>query len=1235
MGDSLELSHDCAVNGVPLNTDNTCVNNGAGDHCTPTAPSSDLLGMKKLDVSDNRNDSADAGENNECASPNVTASPLLNRCNKHVDSSFDNEHKDDKSLEIISYDNDVADSNGSHGTESVSDKQQTDVVCDNAFEVRDANVQCLYQVNDSDCSVPASSEHAEVLDSAGDAGEAQSQYNVLDASQSSPRPPSQAASDTETAEFDMETAEDKDLSTARFDENHSADTGNAGKAENQFSVLDVSHSSPRPSLRSVSDTEMADSDVEAAENNDLSTAKFDETADLDMETAQDNNLSVTKFDENNSADARAMTESQLQLECEDDEVKSAETENDDSVPTSSETVADSKDSLTLSTSQLSTVDVTTSSATSLSTVVVINTPATSSLNVSGLPAKVAVVAVTSDSDAPRPTQQSNRPLTVSTPAASVRSSSSSTRPVSRLLQDVGLLLVSQKVFKNLASVQKQKIADSKEKCDMELLQKLKTSHQNLVAKNHTLLMPELKCWCGFHSESVNVIEDHRVRCNQQGYCCYCRGRFVYRTEGQMMKHLWKVHRKVGSMMRNRAVNALPCLFCSVDFTSRYALMRHIDQCRRKFLLVSNLAPRDNDKDIPITAAIKQQMKQQVKQPVSIPVMVASSQMSPETVATTVSRNTPLTSPAIMPPVGFQLAPLAVNTVPAPKLIQIGQQLFTLLPPASVAAASTVAVNKVVGQVALNSVTQTAHNANSGLPVTVSNRSAKPIMSQASRLPASVVSKQYSTCQACGAFVRDKNALFVHMHVAHGATHKMCHFCRNPDITFPNNEELQSHIKKIHTSYCWICRSCFQPPDRLIDHIASRHKVTVAMMLEMLRCYFCAAMPPPLADCAAFEQHMIKMHSQQFPVTSKLWEYIVNSPSVNKNWYPKLNPDGTLECPHCLGQFISTSYLYRHLHLEHGGKLVKLVTCQECKKRMPSSDLLGHLTSAHTHRCSLRLSRVDVQESECVLVPPVGTKRKRNMKGEAVSSSHPRRLKRARTAETVIISDSDDDDDDDDDDDNVSESEEIIDDSSDEDFVLASKVSVEPRQQLRRSIHTRVHHRNSSVDDVHEVLESIVDSGHLETAAKPRSHFANSSVRRASISTSAAADFCNGITEDEVEIIESIVPTVQRRPVSRPEHTKPSDRNHVVTDSSKTTAISEAMVVHGSSSDRCESELAECMSGDCRQPPTTPTKSTVQQLMARDQIMVNSVEEVLEIDGETVLIVHDDDDDHDHDSDRDN
>jgi len=974
-----------------------------------------------------------------------------------------------------------------------------------------------------------------------------------------------------------------------------------GTAENQCSVPDASRSSSKYSSPA---------------------APEGETVDADVDTAKAEDSPMAKFDENHSADAGAVVEAQLQLECEDDEVEpvsgSAECENCDSGPTSNATVAAGEDSPSLSTPEVSSVDVTTSSAPLLSTVVVINTPVMSSPDVPGLPANVAAMSLTPSSGAVGPTLRSSKPLTVSVPAASVRSSSSNTRQVSRLLQDVGLLLVSQKVFKNLASVQKQKLADSKETCDTELLRKLKTSHQNLAAKNHSLLMPELRCWCGFHSESVNVIEAHRVRCDFQGRCCYCQGRFVYRTEKQMMKHLSKVHKKVGNTPHRSG--SLPCPFCPVDFSSRFSLMRHIDVCRQKFLLAANLAPKAKDKDIPVTAALKPQ----VKHPVPIPVMVASSRLSPVTVATTLSRNAPLSSPAVMPPaVSLQLAPPVMKPVPAPKLVQIGQQLFTLLPSTSVAA-SAIAVNKAVSQMALNSAMQTAQNASSALPVVVNSRSVKPTPSQASMQPASVSNVQYSLCPVCGAFVKDKAALLVHVHVAHRDTHKMCRFCCSPDVTFPNYVALQAHIDKMHTSDCWICSSRFQPPDRLIGHIADRHKETMSKMLELCRCYFCSGVPT-LPDYAAFERHMLNIHSQQFSDTSKLWDYIVKSPNANRNWYAKLNPDGTLECPHCLGQFISTSFLYRHLHLEHAGRLAVLVNCQECRKRMPSSDLLAHLTSAHTRKCSVRVSRVDVSRYECVFVPPVGTKRKRNRKGEPASKSHPRPLKRVRTAETVIISDSDDNNDDDDD--YIVESEEVAGDSSDEDFVLASRVDVEPRQQhpRRRGIHTRLDHRNSSVDDVHEVLESIVDStSHSEPAAKRSSGFTNTSVRPTPVDTSPAAQLCNGITEDEVEIIESIVPAVQRRrPVSRPDHAKPTDSNHSVTDLSRTT--NSKVVVVRDSSDRSASELADCVNGNCYRSPTEPTKSSAEQLMARDQIMVKSVEEVLEIDGETVLIVHDDDD----------
>jgi len=466
---------------------------------------------------------------------------------------------------------------------------------------------------------------------------------------------------------------------------------------------------------------------------------------------------------------------------------------------------------------------------------------------------------------------------------------------------------------------------------------------------------------------VNVIETHRLKCDFQGRCCYCRGEFVYRTQNQMKKHLWKVHKKAGRMIDRSG--SFHCAFCPSDYSSRLSVMRHMDRCRPSFLLSSNLAPKESDKDIPVTAASKQQ--------VQIPVVVSSSKISPATVAQTLSR-TPvstaaLRSPAIVSPaVSVQVAPAARNPAPVPKLLQIGKQLFTLLPSTSVAG-STVAVSqspaiKAVGKMALNSAIQTAQNANSALPVpvVVNNRSTSQVVSQASTVPSTVLgsvlscSMQYSTCSVCGAFVKDKSALLIHMSVAHGSTHKMCQYCCSPDVTFPSLVELQAHIAKIHTSDCWICKTRFQPPGRLISHIADRHRVTLFKMLELRRCYLCLEVPS-LSNSASFEEHMMKVHSQQFSNAGKLWEYIVTSPNADRSWYAKLNPDGTLECPHCLGQFISTSFLYRHLHLEHEGNVVRLVHCRECGKRMPSNDLLVHLTAAHTRKCSVRVSQVEVPD----------------------------------------------------------------------------------------------------------------------------------------------------------------------------------------------------------------------------------------------------------------------------------
>ena len=1238
MGDSLQVSSGNAVNGVTHDGDQECMNNGDIDDCMSAMESDDLLVLKKVNESDRRSDTNSA-ENDEPASPSITACPLVNN---------DNEHKDDLNFKAENCDDKDAESNCSHDVESdpshsVNDEQQPDIVSGGACEDPGTDEHSLHQAGfevencddkdaESNCSRDVESDPSHSVSD-------EQQPDVVSGG---------ACEDPGTDEHSLDQAGDSECIVTRS--SYCAEVVNSvaavgGNPESQCTVQDEDSSSRKPASHAASDTGTAGSDWENMEDEDLPTAKCDEShhtndavdphLQLDCEDDGITSVSVNSHDGELSGNA-AVEDSKNSSSSSGD----PQSEKHDDELTGSAAVEDSKNSPSPLRSQVSAADMAVSAATALSAVakVVSSKPLVSSLGGSGLPAKVAVLSVTAGGGATRLAQRNVKPQAASVPSATI-SSSSSTRLMSKVLQDVGLLLVSQKVFKNLASIQRQKIGNSQKKCDTDLLQKLKTSHQNLVAKNHGLLTDEQKCWCGFRSESENVIEAHCLRCDFQGRCCYCKGEFVYRTQKQMKQHLWKAHRKVGHLVDRSG--SLQCPFCPVDFSSRLGLMRHMEMCRRKFILTSNLAPSQHDKDIPVTAPSKQ--------PVKIPVVASSAQISPVAVAPNLSRSTSvssatLMSPAVMPPaVSMQLASAARNPGSVAQLLQIGKQLFTLLPSAS-AASPAIAVSqppavKSVSKMALNSAVQTAQNVNPILPIMVNNRNTKqlPVANQATMMPAAPVipcNLQYSVCPVCNSFVKDKTALLIHMHVAHGSTHKMCQYCCSPNVTFPSLAELHSHITKLHTADCWICKTRFQPPDQLINHIADRHKVTMSKMLELRRCYLCSAVPS-LPNYTAFEEHMMKLHSLQFSDTAKLWDYIVNSPNADKNWYAKRNSDGTLECPFCFGQFISTSFLYRHLYLEHDGKVVRFVHCCECGKRMPSNVLRNHL-AIHTRKCSVRLFRPDVPDYGCVFVPPVGTKRLKNSQGKRTSSTTSSRpLKRVRAAETVVISDDDSDSD-------SEETEETYDDdSNDEDFVIKSRIRIQPKERLRRSVHTRVDRRNSSVDDVHEVLESIVDSGGSETAAKRSVGFRNTPICPAPVRPSAAAtQLCNGITEDEVEIIESIVPAIldrRRRPVSKPERVTSSDRNH--TGNVLTAGVKSAnckAVDDRAAGDNSNAESAENQNRDSEQLSTksksTLSESPAQQLMARDQIMVKSVEEVLEIDGETVLIVHGDDENDDEDDD---
>ena len=1246
MGDGLEMSSNNAVNGIALNADKLCLNNGDIDRCM----SGDLRILKDMDDGGGRSDT-DAGENERPVPPPIIAHPS------------DGQREDYSNLEVKHHVNDETSCNtdcANDAPQSVINEIQPNTVSDNGFEDCETSERFLDQASDLDFLMTTGNNCSEIEDSADD-GDGDGRSDTDAGENETPVPPPDAASshsadDEHTGYLNLEVENSvNDETRSNIDDGNDPPQSVIDEPQTNLSDIEDGEAN-KHCLDQASDLDLlmtADSSCSEVQNSaadggnseSRSTVQNDDSSpqksascvaldtgsvSSDFESSKPEDLLAGKSDKNHDADKSRAVDAELQLKCEADEVQSvsASTENEKPGDASASAADGQSTNSSLSTSQVSTVNVYISTATSLSTVakVVISTPSSSSS-----PSKAVVLTVPSSTTVTRSQRQRQRQrdksVTIPVPAASVHGSGT-TRQMSKVLQDVGLLLVSQRVFRNLAAIQKQKIGDSQKKCDVQLLQKLKTSHQNLVAKNHTLLMASWKCGCGYRSESLNVIEAHRLQCNFLGRCCYCRGEFVYRTQKQMQRHLWKVHKKVGHMIEG--TGSYSCAFCPLNFSSRWILTRHMDDCRRKFLLASNLAPKENDKDIPITAASRQI--------VQIPVrpLASSAQISPAAATRNLSGGTrvssaPVVSPAVVPPAHR-------NPAPVPQLLQIGKHLFTVLPSTAVTApAITVSQSsavKVVGKVAPNSAVQTAQKVNSALPVVpvVGSRSSNQAASHAVTVPTPVL--PYSVCSVCSAFVKDKTALLVHMHIAHSSTHKMCQYCCSPYITFSSLTELHLHIAKFHTSDCWICKTRFQPPEQLINHVAHRHKVTMSKMLELRRCYLCSSVPA-FRNYTAFEEHMMKSHSLQFADTGKLWDHIVTSPNADKDWYAKRNPDGTLECPSCLGQFISASFLYRHIHLEHDGSVIRLVHCRECGKQLPSNILFVHLIASHTRKCSVPLCRVDVPDHGRVFIPPVGTKRIKNKKGERISSSPP--LKRIKAVETVVISDDDDDDDSD------SDAEEYHDhdDSNDEDFVVTSPIKVQPTSRPCRSTRTRVDRRNSSTDDVSEVLESIVDSGESETVAQRSVSFENASACPASVGPAAAAQLCNGITEDEAEIIESIVPTIRSRrqqPVSKPERRKPSSRDHTMTNktaSAKHTSSASADV--HAMNNASHGEVAEGSNGDCQQLSTKPKDTLAdgaQQLMARDQIMMNSVEEVLEIDGETVLIVHDDDSDNVDDADKD-
>ena len=176
------------------------------------------------------------------------------------------------------------------------------------------------------------------------------------------------------------------------------------------------------------------------------------------------------------------------------------------------------------------------------------------------------------------------------------------RPVGRLLNELGLDLVRQEVYKDLIDIQAAKDGEHRlaDKEKGQLI-KLTEAHARLRAKNGAYLLPRLRCaQCRYSTTAANILQLHREHghCSHSGLhiCCVCEA-FRTRYPSQFIAHMDTVHRMNGRLAKKPSAAA--CSFCPYEHKNVGKVEIHALKCGKKFQLSSNLQPLPSDCDIPI------------------------------------------------------------------------------------------------------------------------------------------------------------------------------------------------------------------------------------------------------------------------------------------------------------------------------------------------------------------------------------------------------------------------------------------------------------------------------------------------------------------------------------------------------------------------------------------------------------------------------------------------------------
>ena len=620
-------------------------------------------------------------------------------------------------------------------------------------------------------------------------------------------------------------------------------------------------------------------------------------------------------------------------------------------------------------------------------------------------------------------------------------------PLANFLNNLGLDIVKQSVYQEAIHIQSRKQQASKlSETECSQLDKMRASCKELTSKLHHLKLSYRKCkLCNFVSESVNVHFWHREHPHinkREDLCCsYCD--FVTRNNVAFNFHMEAEHNIKGRSMDKPSF--WQCTLCPFEHNSKTKLTQHKFKCEKIFELKTHLAPSpETDINYSLYGVFYLSEKEEALKAIALhkakqaQLKAQQAQYKLQQQQAAANRANYFNANKISPMQQNQgnmnqRYPLMVHSKPhgtgmqSPNQMQGNQTRSNcyqhqshirspmVRPPTPAMKQFTPGRGNMVqnhyrGSSIANQGVNNNNLMHSRLPVKDlinMNQSGKNQNMMSSR---TVSSQKYvpnshandvsafETCELCNGYVKDRNALRIHLFYAHKVEMPALMFekpnpplfCDVCDRKFWTSQGLQKHrvLLKHYAkgSLSQVCIVCGCQVTHLLNHMTNTHQINLQDFLNQKRCIVCGIV---CQSRSGTEIHMASSHgilvkhsgTNSYDITKKCTTPQYNMP--NKGGYtPSPTQTKGHYCMFCKVPFPTSMELNRHRLLAHKScsrcsmvlpnaqalahhkcqmRVLTKKVCKVCKQQIPLSNFIRHVQERHLKKYKVSLKRVSSEQ----------------------------------------------------------------------------------------------------------------------------------------------------------------------------------------------------------------------------------------------------------------------------------